>query len=273
MGCPDAETLLETLQDAGFAVARPKAQYGYREEKSPGAVHSMEGESMAEESGRMPFDEEMALEDAVASLAYTVHRQPLNREVLYAILRLCVQEREVGFVERAVLAMPEYAQATQNPFRLVCFLVDHGGLCLMQRDAEGGVIDEERRAQLGEDEFDDLLATESLVSTEAGRRLLELAAPQRRMGLLLESEPERAATYVEVLEFIRDRHPAYGDIKALLAGRDILHAYLDGRWADIQPSVFVDKLEGAGMILWRDGWELTEEGALALQRIKESAAA
>ena len=130
-----------------------------------------------------------------------------------------------------------------------------------------------RRAQLGEDEFDDLLATESLVSTEAGRRLLELAAPQRRMGLLLESEPERAATYVEVLEFIRDRHPAYGDIKALLAGRDILHAYLDGRWADIQPSVFVDKLESAGMILWRDGWELTEEGALALQRIKESAAA
>lgn len=213
-------------------------------------------------------EEGESLEDAMASLAYTVHRQPLNREVMYAILSLCTDECEVGFVEESVLAMPEYGQATQNPFRLISFLVTHGGLRLVQRDEDGLTIDEVRKAGLSEDELDDLTATEHVVTTEAGRGLLELAAPVRRMGLLLQSAPEREDTYRELLEFIDAEQPSYGKIKGLLEGREILRVFLDGHWTDMQPSVFLDKLEGAGMIRWNEGWCLTEEGRNVLGRLK-----
>lgn len=221
---------------------------------------------MAEHAaGISDWEEGEGVEDAMVSLAYSVHRHPLNREIMYAILRMCAQERGVNVVENQVLEHPEYAQATQNPFRLICFLVDHGGLELIRRDSEGVVITDERASAMDEDALDDAIASEALVTTEAGRRLLALAEPKRRMGLLLDSEPSRRETYLEVLGFIRDEHPSYGRIKELLAGRDILRAYLDGHWVDVQPSVFVDKLEGAGMIRWEDGWTLTEAGESVLE--------
>lgn len=248
--CPEASESANTVPRGAQAAGRDEG----RQEK--GAVVGEEGSL------------EESLEDAMASLAYTVHRQPLNREIMYAILSLCADEREVGFVEESVLVMPEYGQATQNPFRLISFLVTHGGLLLVQRDKDGLVIDDARKASLTEDELDDLVATESVVTTEAGRGLLELAAPARRMGLLLQAAPEWEDTYCELLEFIDGERPSYGKVKELLEGREVLHVFLDGHWTDMQPSVFLDKLEGAGMIRWSEGWSLTEEGRTVLKRLK-----
>ena len=38
----------------------------------------------------------------------------------------------------------------------------------------------------------------------------------------------------------------------------------------MQPSVFVDKLERAGALVWNEGWRLTEEGEAFLQDLKAS---
>ena len=46
----------------------------------------------------------------------------------------------------------------------------------------------------------------------------------------------------------------------LLLGRPALQTVIDGHVETMQPSVFVDKLERSGALVWKEGWCLTEEG-------------
>ena len=52
-------------------------------------------------------------------------------------------------------------------------------------------------------------------------------------------------------------------------GRDVLVRLVNGEPQAMQPSVFVDKLEAAGAVEWRDGWVLTDEGRSYLQELRE----
>ena len=58
----------------------------------------------------------------------------------------------------------------------------------------------------------------------------------------------------------------YKDIEALLAGSAVLERG-DGK-LPMLPSVFVDRLEACGVIRWRNGWELTDEGRDLLKDLK-----
>ena len=56
----------------------------------------------------------------------------------------------------------------------------------------------------------------------------------------------------------------------LLRGRPVLETVIGGERRRMQPSVFVDKLERSGALVWKEGWCLTEEGDAFLRDLKAS---
>ena len=135
-----------------------------------------------------------------------------------------------------------------------------GGLDRIERDERGAIVMEQDKEGLDEDAVDDLVRSVAFRTTEAGARFVEQHRPQARLVELLQLAPERADVYIELLEFVRARPRAYNDIVELLRGRPVLETVVDGERRRMQPSVFVDKLERSGALVWKEGWCLTEEG-------------
>ena len=202
-----------------------------------------------------------AVEGRLAAIEDTVCRHPLNREVLYRMLAYCAEERALDDLEREAASWPEFETATQNQYRLAEHLVRAGGLDrIMEQDKEG----------LDEDAVDDLVRSVAFRTTEAGVRFVEQHRPRARLVELLQLAPERADVYIELLEFVRARPRAYNDIVELLRGRPVLETVIGGERRRMQPSVFVDKLERSGALVWKEGWCLTEEGDAFLRDLKAS---
>lgn len=195
-----------------------------------------------------------------------VLRQSLHREILYKTLGYCFEERTLQDVEHEIASYREFGTALQSQYFMVQVLVRHGGLECIQYDAQGKVVTAADIAHLDEDEVDDLVETLSFKTTEIGRAFYNAHKPEDRIAELFDNEPQRVATYKELLRYCASSAHPYTDIAALLKDRDILRIYEDdGRYLDIQPSVFVDKLERAGAMEWTraDGWITTDAGKAA----------
>lgn len=87
----------------------------------------------------------------------------------------------------------------------------------------------------------------------------------------MEQAPAYRDTYVELLSFCGDAPRPYKAIETFLSGRTVLERG-DNR-LPMLPSVFVDRLEACGVIRWRNGWELTDEGRDLLKDLKSVHAA
>lgn len=209
-------------------------------------------------------------EEQMAELEETVCRHPLNREVLYRILAYCAEERTLEDLEQEVASWPSFKAATQNQYRLAEHLVRAKGLEEIERDAQGAVVDPRDTEGLDEDALDELVCGISYRTTETGLLFVERHRPKARLVELLQLAPERTDVYIELLEFVRAQPRAYRDIEKLLQGRPVLKTIVDGTSRTMQPSVFVDKLERAGALVWNGGWCLTEEGEAFLQDMKTS---
>lgn len=158
--------------------------------------------------------------------------------------------------------------ATQNQYYMLTSLVRAHGLEMIERDEDGNVVAPEQKEGLTEDEIDDLVAAFSFKTTEVGSYFVEYNRPSARLVDLMHLAPERSDTYIELLEFVDGDARTYPQIEALLSGRPVLETVIDGHRETMQPSVFVDKLERAGALVWKDGWTLTEEGREFLQDLK-----
>lgn len=86
-----------------------------------------------------------------------VMNHPLNREALIEILRYCEQERDQADVEAHMQAPSAAYSALLSPYRLICQLVDAGGIVCTEVDADGEPVTDDRKAGLSEDELDDLV--------------------------------------------------------------------------------------------------------------------
>ena len=139
---------------------------------------------------------------------------------------------------------------------------------VIERDEEGNRVLPEQKEGLSEDEVDDLVAEISFKSTDVGDWFVDYNKPSARLVDLLHLVPERTDTYIELLEFVEAAPRPYGQIEELLLGRSALQTVIDGRVETMQPSVFVDKLERAGALVWKKGWTLTEEGREFLEDLK-----
>ncbi|WP_165248808.1 hypothetical protein [Adlercreutzia sp. ZJ141] len=211
---------------------------------------------------------ELTFDQKLDKLGYTVTRQPLDRELLYKTLVFCLEERPLNVIEQEMATYPEFASCTTNQYYLITKLVGAYGLELIEKDVDGNVVTPEQKVGLTEDEEDDLVASFHYKTTEVGRAFVEEYSPKARLVQMLQLNPERTETYVDVLEFVHAQPRTYAEIQKLLAGRPALQTVIDGHVETMQPSVFVDKLERAGALVWKEGWTLTEEGVEFLEEMK-----
>ncbi len=230
-------------------------------------AEELEAQRVAEltDVSKAPAEEpadEMPFEERLKKLEREAVRHPLHREINYKILRYCQARHALAEVEDEIASYPEFRHATLNQHSLIQVLVRAGGLEEFDLDAEGEIVTPEQFEGLTEDQIDDLVATQAYQTTELGDALLEESSAQSRAEKLFEREPERKETYIELLGFIDDEPRTYDAVKNLLDGREVMWRINpnDGCRQKIQASVFVDRLERAGLIVWDNGWVLTSEG-------------
>lgn len=179
------------------------------------------------------------------------------------MLLLCEERRGLTAIEEAIAAFPEFAGATRDQFALVSELVDHGGLALFELDAAGNVVTEADTEGLTENEIDDLVASFAYETTEVGRAVAERLNPAHRFAALVEAAPEREPLYRALLSFLREKH-SFADVDSYVRSEEGAKVLAQAGVAGMQPSVFVDKLERAGMVAFFHGWQTTEAGRAIL---------
>lgn len=215
----------------------------------------------AEEVVELTFDEKLA------ELDYAVTRQSLNRDILYNVLGFCQIEQPLNTIEAYIMERPDFPHATLSPYHLIRVLEKHHGVVEVDRDDDGEVVTAERLEGLTEDEVDDLIATIGFESTDVGMEFYQQHLPSARIAELMEEEAVREETFIELLRFCEETPRSYADISDLLKGREILTFRADGTPEKIQPSVFLDRLQRSGAVMWEEGWKTTEEGKEFLGRV------
>jgi hypothetical protein len=202
--------------------------------------------------------------DKVAKVEKAVYRNPLHRELLYKVLEFCQQRRLLREVEDQIATFPEFGEAHQSQYILMTYLINDGGLETFELDEQGNVVTAEQKVGLSEDEIDDLVFDFAYQTTAAGLEVAKQMRPQSRLESLFDATPVYHDTYIEVLEYLRDKH-SMAEVDTLLRGRDVLRTGREPDESPMQASVFIDKLEKAGAIVWNEGWETTEEGREVLE--------
>jgi hypothetical protein len=218
-----------------------------------------------EEECEAQVTQELTFEQKVDRTIQLLLSNNLNRPTLYRILSATVAEPMRLFdLEDLIQATPEFKNATQPPYFLIEWLVKTEALSFTEVDAQGLPVTDERREGKTEDEIDDMIEDMIIETTDVGRETLATFDPQQRLVDLLQDVPERSDTYLELLDFLTEKH-SYGEVDQLLRGRSVLTS---GRAQDdrpMQPSVFVDKLAAAGGIIFDKGWVITPEGRALLE--------
>ena len=204
-----------------------------------------------------------SFEDVCAGLWRTVNRQPEHREIYVKTLTFCDEERLEPAAEAYVQSLPEFAHETQSPYYLLAALVRAGGLERLELDEEGEPITPERTAGLSADEADDLVWSIAYRTTAAGMTVCQDMQPATRLRNLVQIRPEREDTYRDVLEFCLDPKPRR-EVERLLTGRPVLAG--EGAGGEpLLPSVFIDKLERSGALVWEGAWVTSEAGKAYLE--------
>ena len=205
----------------------------------------------------------------VARLTDSVVKQSLHREIYYKTLVYCQESHVLQDIEQKIATFSEFKRAAASQYHFIKVLEKAGGLQRFELDEQGEVILPEQKVGLTEDEVDDLVANYAFMTTDVGMAVVEQHTPRARIIELLGLVPERRDAYIELMDFVSEDPRTYNEISQLFQGRDVLYRIgPDGEPQKMQPSVFVDKLEAAGGIEYRDGWVLTEEGKGFLDELR-----
>lgn len=244
---------------------------------------------------------ERETDECVAETLATIERHPLHREILYKALVACETEQTVETLEETIESYPEYTSAGQSAHALIGSLVRAGGLSFTQRDEAGEVVDDARREQAradgaGEDAVEDLVASEWVRTTPAGRQAAERFSPLVRIHRLMARHPEHVAGFSAALELIANEPMMYPQFQQAFSALHIFESPANRPPANVaaishsaaadslplaaantpsrneaedssaparvQPSYYIDALAAAGALFWQDGlgWCITEEG-------------
>ena len=221
-----------------------------------------------------------AVEAAYQQLVIAIEKQPLNRPVFYQALAQCRTEQPEAELEIAVSRFVQFKSGTLDQHTVIMSMVKAGGLQMIEYDNEGGLICRDKGEGSGSSKLPQAnsgdhigempekeieVSRRGFLTTALGLRYLDEQSPDRRIGELLASMPGRNDIYMKLLEsIVQDKH-TYKFIESLLS--DDLAAMKDEVVAHIgiKPSVFVDKMERAGGIIWDDGWAITDAGRRMLE--------
>lgn len=199
-------------------------------------------------------------DEKIAMLNACVTKHPLNREIFYKTLRYCTEERSLRDMEEQIATFPEFPRATMNQYYLVKSLVEAHGLELVERTEGGERVTPAMKQGKTEDEIDDLVFSLNYRISPIGERLVAEHTPGARLESLLKREPERRDAYLQLLDYIAQEARTYPQVESLLKGSPALQTIIDGHLETVQSSVLLDKLERAGVLVWNNDWQITEEG-------------
>ena len=213
-------------------------------------------------SAELELDQEARVDDVLRCIA----AQSSLREILYKMLVFCGEQRSYEVLERFILTSDEYVHShiLQSPDALMTMLVKHHGLTKDPADADGNRIDPDRLASMDEDAADDLVATYLFSVTEAGKAAADLISPETRLNAQLAQDPRRAETFFAILGFCAQRSRTFPEIKDYYQSHDEFSKETAVDSQQLAADFYVDKLEHAGMLVWKGHWEVTEAGRLAL---------
>ena len=209
---------------------------------------------------------ELGLEAQVDDVLRCIAAQNSLREILYKMLVFCEGQRSYEELERFVLESDEYVYShiLQSPDALMTMLVKHHGLAKDAADVDGKRIDADQLAVLDEDAADDLVATYLFVATEAGRAAASLISPEARLNAQLAHDPRRVDTFYAILGFCAQSTRTFPEIKDYYESHDEFSKETAVDAQQLAADFYVDKLEHAGMLVWKGHWEVTEAGRRAL---------
>ncbi len=213
--------------------------------------------------------ETLSFEERFTILETAVNRQSLHREIHYKTLMICQECRSLGYLEDEIASYPEFRHATLDQYHLIDALVQAGGLRRIELDREGIPLTPERTVDLSAEEIEDLIVSCEFETIDVGTAFVTYYSPYERIQELFEDIPERYNTYIELMDFCAEEPRTYTEIEELLNNQTALTQEMRFMQQPVQPSVFVDKLEGAAGIIWNGGWILTDEGRKILQKSKQ----
>lgn len=202
---------------------------------------------------------DIAAKEELDGLMAAIVRVPRHRELFLRLLGFCYDRKELGDVEREVASYPEFAVAAQTPYHLIMTMVEHGGLRWIEIDAQGAEVSDERKEGLTEDEIDDLIDHFAVQTTGLGKRAEAELAPEKRLKSLFSAVPARLTAFLDVIDYCNVPR-AFKEVDALLRGSDALRAGVLAGQQPLQSSYYLDMLERAGGLVWKDGWKATGEG-------------
>lgn len=206
-------------------------------------------------------------DEQVAALEKFIRFEPLIREIDYKILVYCATRRALGEVEEAIASWPEFAGATRDQYHLITELARHGGLEEVELDAGGHVVTDADKEGLTENEVDDLVVSLAFQTTAVGAAVAVRLDPARRFAELIEQTPARRDAYLALLGFLRAKR-SFSEVDAFMRACDVAELARAAGDGGVQPSVFVDKLERAGVAFYDHGWQANEAGIAALEKLE-----
>lgn len=160
-----------------------------------------------------------------------ISSEPSYRLVLYKILRFCEIPRLASEVEEEVLFFPEMKTAIHSPRILLGWLGEAGGI-------ERVVVEEKERWQ----------------TTDAGKKVAEMGAPEKRLLELIAKEPVYSEVYMQVLKFCHTPRTR-AEIEELLEGNPVMVM----EEPKVYSKFFIQRLEEAAGLEWVDKkWRTTE---------------
>lgn len=211
---------------------------------------------------------ELTLEQKIDKCLESVGSQNSLREIFYKILAFCQEERPYEQVERFIQESDEYVYShiIQSPVALIEVMVRSFGLVKTAFDSNGNAVDQKLLASLTPDEADDIVCSSTLKTSEAGYAVIEALAPSKRFEAQLARNRGRIETFIAILGFCAQEPRKFPVIKAFYDAHDEFEKDTAVDSQALACDFYVDKLEKAGMLVWRGQWEVTDEGRQMLAR-------
>lgn len=207
-----------------------------------------------------------SLEEQMDAVLRAVGNQRALQEVLYKLLLFCQEQRTQEEAEAFIAQSDEFrfSHIIQSPTSIVRIMVKNHGLTATQVDAQGEPVTQERREGLSADELDDLICGTLLKTTQAGVNVAQMISPAKRFEAQLGRNRGRTATFYAILEFCAQEPRKFPQIKEFYTQHDEFSKSTAMDSQQLACDFYVDKLECAGMLVWRGQWEVTQAGRDAL---------
>lgn len=239
------------------------------------SVESAEVESesnVQEQDEPQTSDIPLTFEQRVQNVRNCITAHPRRRELMYKILTwFDDEEHSEAEVEQKIESFPEFEDCLQNSHTILMMLVEAGAIAYFPINAEGEMLDESALEALTEDEYFDVVEDFHCRITDEGKEAARRMSPDKRLDELFESHPIQIDGYKDVLRFLTEKPHTRYEIEAFCKGKSYLKAPAGVPLPYMRPSHFIDKLERAGMIEWRDGkWTVSAAGRLVAAALQKA---